>query len=66
MMMLDEGDRHVVIVKTISHMMVREIMKMLMCIEKHCGMGVVPGMALPPSQGVQRKGRERERERERE
>ena len=39
MMMIDDEDRHGVLVKMMNDMMVREIMKMLMCIEKHCGSG---------------------------
>ena len=41
-----EGDRDV------DHCGLHDIM--LMCIENHCGVGVVPIMALLPSQGVQR------------
>ena len=39
MMMIDDEDRHDVIVKTVNDMMVREIMKMLTSIEKHYGVG---------------------------
>ena len=40
MMMIDDKDRHCVIVKMMNGMMVREIeMKMLRIIEKHCGVG---------------------------
>ena len=38
-MMIDDEDRHGVIVKMMESMMVREIMKMLTSIEKHCGVG---------------------------
>ena len=37
--MIDDEDRNGVIVKMMNDMMVREIMKMLMCIEKHRGVG---------------------------
>ena len=35
----DDEDRHGVIMKMMESMMVREIMKMLTRIEKHCGVG---------------------------
>ena len=38
-MMIDDGDRHGVIVMMMNDIMVREIMKMLLCIEKHYGVG---------------------------
>ena len=53
------------LMKIMDNMMVREIMKMLTSIEKHCGVGVVPRMAPPPSQGgstLRRGMRERLRE----
>ena len=40
MMMIDDEDRHGVIMKMIESIKVREIdMKMLTSIEKHCGVG---------------------------
>ena len=39
MMIIDDEDRHGVIMKMMESMMVREIMKMLTSIEKHCGVG---------------------------
>ena len=45
-MMIDDEDRHGVIVKMMNNIMVREIMKMLTSFE---GWGVVPRMAPPPS-----------------
>ena len=37
--MIDDEDRHGVIVKMMESMMMREIMKMLTNIKKHCGVG---------------------------
>ena len=51
MVMIDDEDRNGVIVKMMNDMMVREIMKMLMCIEKHCGVGGGAYNGSTPSQG---------------
>ena len=39
MMIIDDEDRNGVIMKMMESMMVREIMKMLTRIVKHCGVG---------------------------
>ena len=54
-MMIDDKGRHDVIMKMMNNMMVREIMKMLTSIEKHCvaGWGWCLEWLHPPPKGVQ-------------